>query len=217
MAASLTLDARVVANVGSLRLDAALTATRGETVAVVGPNGAGKTTLLRALAGLQPLADGRIELSGRVLDDARRGVRVPPEQRRVGFVFQDYVLFPHMTALENVSFGLRLPAAQARDRAEEWLEAVGVAAHAGSHPAALSGGQAQRVALARALAREPELLLLDEPLAAVDAETRTHLRRELRRHLDAFEGVALVVTHDVDDATVLANRVVTIEGGRLSA
>jgi molybdate transport system ATP-binding protein len=140
------------------------------------------------------------------------------EQRPVGVVFQDYLLFPHLSALENVAFGLRsrgLARAEARRRAAGWLERVGLAGHAAARPSALSGGQAQRVALARALATEPRLLLLDEPLAALDASTRLETRRELRRHLAGYEGVRVVVTHDPLEAMALAERLVVMEDGHL--
>jgi molybdate transport system ATP-binding protein len=212
------LTAEVRLRLGPLDLDAAVGAPTGEVVAVVGPNGAGKTTLLRALAGLVPLDSGRVELDGRVLDDPAEGVWVPPERRPVGVVFQDSLLFPHLTALENVAFGLRCRGRgrrEARAAALGWLERFGLAGHAGSRPRALSGGQAQRVALARALAVEPRLLLLDEPLAAADPGARAELRREVRRHLAAFPGARLLVTHDPVEALVLADRLVVLEGGRV--
>ena len=141
------------------------------------------------------------------------------ERRPIGVVFQDYLLFPHLSALENVAFGLRargLPKAEARRRAAGWLERVGLAAHAAARPRALSGGQAQRVALARAMAGDPRLLLLDEPLAALDAATRTEVRRDLRRHLASFDGTRLLVTHDPFEALVLADRLVVLEDGRVT-
>ena len=174
--------------------------------------------MFRCLAGLLPLDAGRIDLDGECLDDPIADVFVPPERRPVAVVFQDYLLFPNLTALENVAFGLRargVPKATARARAGEWLERVGLADHAGHRPRALSGGQAQRVALARALATEPRLLLLDEPLAALDAGTRGDVRRDLRNHLKTFDGVRLLVTHDPVDAYALADRVVILEGGRV--
>jgi molybdate transport system ATP-binding protein len=214
----MTLEARIVRTLGSLRLDVELTARGGETVALLGPNGAGKTTLFRCLAGLLPIDEGRIDLDDVTLDDATSGAFVPPEERPVAVTFQDYLLFPNMSALENVAFGLRssgVPKAEARARALAWLERVGLADHANHRPRALSGGQAQRVALARALATQPRLLLLDEPLAALDAGTRGDVRRDLRRHLATFRGVRLLVTHDPLDAYTLAERVVVIEGGRV--
>ena len=214
----MTLEARLTCAVGSLDLDIELTADAGEVVAILGPNGAGKTTAFRCLAGLRPLDAGRIRLDGTVLDDPADRVFVRPEHRPVAVVFQDYLLFPNLTALENVAFGLRARGVdrhEARRRAAAWLERVGLADHAGHRPGALSGGQAQRVALARALATEPRLLLLDEPLAALDAGTRSEVRRDLRRHLEAVQGVRLLITHDPVDANALADRVVIVEAGRV--
>lgn len=205
------LDARLVVDRGDFRLDLALTAAPGEVVALLGPNGAGKTTALRALAGLTPLTGGHLRLDGAELD------RTLPESRPVGVVFQDYLLFPHLSALDNVAFGPRCHGAtkaEARAQAAAWLERMGLADHADARPRRLSGGQAQRVALARALATRPRLLLLDEPLAALDARTRLEVRAQLRRHLAAFEAVAVLVTHDPLDAMVLADRLVVIEDGR---
>jgi len=144
--------------------------------------------------------------------------RTRPESRPVGVVFQDYLLFPHLSALDNVAFGPRCHGAtkaEARAGAAEWLERMGLTAHAGSKPRKLSGGQAQRVALARALATHPRLLLLDEPLAALDARTRLDVRAQLRHHLAGFEAVAVLVTHDPLDAMVLADRLVVVEDGRV--
>ncbi|WP_225851055.1 ABC transporter ATP-binding protein [Streptomyces sp. HPF1205] len=206
------LDARLVVERGSFRLDVELTAAPGEVVALLGPNGAGKTTALRALAGLVPLSGGHLRLDGAELD------RTPPESRPVGVVFQDYLLFPHLSALDNVAFGPRCQGAgkaRARAQAADWLERMGLAEHAGAKPRRLSGGQAQRVALARALATHPRLLLLDEPLAALDARTRLDVRAELRRHLADFEAVAVLVTHDPLDAMVLADRLVVVEHGEV--
>jgi molybdate transport system ATP-binding protein len=145
-------------------------------------------------------------------------VFVEPELRPTAVVFQDYLLFPNLSALENVAFGMRargIGKATARARAHEWLERVGLADHAQHRPGALSGGQAQRVALARALATDPRLLLLDEPLAALDVGTRGDVRRDLRRHLSSFDGVRLLVTHDPVDAYALADRVVILESGKV--
>jgi molybdate transport system ATP-binding protein len=199
-------------------LDLMLAAEAGRTVALLGPNGAGKTTALRALAGLRPLDGGRVQLDGRLLEEPAAGVRVATERRPIGVVFQDYLLFGHLSALENVAFGLRARGADrhtARRHAARWLATLGLAEHAASRPAALSGGQAQRVALARAMITEPRLLLLDEPLAALDAGTRVTVRAELRRQLDGYPGVALLVTHDPLDAMVLADRLVVVEHGRV--
>jgi molybdate transport system ATP-binding protein len=206
------LDAHLVVDRGTFRLDVTLTAAPGEVVALLGPNGAGKTTALRALAGLTPLTSGRLRLDGTRLD------AMAPESRPVGVVFQDYLLFPHLTALDNVAFGPRCRGAskaEARAQAAEWLDRMGLADHAGVKPRRLSGGQAQRVAVARALATRPRLLLLDEPLAALDARTRLEVRAQLRRHLAEFEAVAVLVTHDPLDAMVLADRLVVVENGHV--
>jgi molybdate transport system ATP-binding protein len=211
-----SLEADVELRLGALHLEVQLEVAPGETVALLGPNGAGKTTLLRVLAGLQPFDAGRVALDGTVLDAG--ALHVPPEARPIGVVFQDYLLFPHLSALENVAFGLRsrgVARSEARRRAAEWLVRVGLGPHLASRPQTLSGGQAQRVALARALATEPRLLLLDEPLAALDASTRLETRRDLRRHLASYEGVRLVVTHDPLEAVALAERLVVIEEGRV--
>ena len=215
----MSLEADVRIDLEGFALDVTLAVQAGETVAIVGPNGAGKTTLLRALAGLRPLSAGRIELDGLVLDDPSAGTYLPPEQRPVGVVFQDNLLFPHLNACENVAFGLRTQGGRRRDaqrHASDWLQRVGLAGRERVKPGALSGGQAQRVALARALAPEPALLLLDEPLAALDATARNEVRRDLRRHLTSFPGVRLLVTHDPVDAAVLADRVIVLDDGRVA-
>jgi molybdate transport system ATP-binding protein len=213
------LDADVGISLDGFELEVSMVVHGGETVAIVGPNGAGKTTLLRALAGLRPLSSGRIELDGLVLDDRAAGVYLPPERRPVGVVFQANLLFPHLDARDNVAFGLRHRGRNRRDAhrlATEWLGRVGLSGRETARPSELSGGQAQRVALARALAPEPALLLLDEPLAALDATTRNEVRRDLRRHLASFRGVRLLVTHDPIDAAVLADRVIVLDQGRVA-
>jgi len=211
------LEAHLVVQRGDgFRLDVELSVAAGEVVALLGPNGAGKSTALRALAGLLPLTAGHITLGGRVLDRPASGLFQPPEHRPIGVVFQDYLLFPHLSALDNVAFGPRhhgLNTAEARDRAARWLDRVGLAEHARRKPRQLSGGQAQRVALARALAVDPALLLLDEPLAALDARTRLDTRAQLHRHLADHPGATLLVTHDPLDALVLADRLVIVEDG----
>ncbi len=212
----MTLEATLVVQIGELLLDMELAIAPGEVVALLGPNGAGKTTVLRTLAGLLALDDGRIVLDGQPLEDVADGAWVPPERRSVGVVFQDYLLFPTLTVVENVAFGLRARGTgrrEARARATALLDQFGLAAYAGRKPSALSGGQAQRVALARALAFQPRLLLLDEPLAALDAGTRTEVRRDLRELLAGFDGMRLLVTHDPLDAHALADRVVVLEAG----
>ena len=206
------------ASAQGFRLDVSLTARPGEVLALLGPNGAGKSTALRALAGLTPLTAGQFVLDGRTLEQPGTRLRIAPEDRPVGVVFQDYLLFPHLSALDNVAFGLRtrgVRKAAARTEAAGWLDRVGLAEHATARPRALSGGQQQRVALARALAPRPRLLLLDEPMAALDARTRLDVRAQLRRHLAAFDAVAVLVTHDPLDAMVLADRITVIEEGRV--
>ncbi|MCW2878023.1 MAG: putative ATP-binding component of transporter [Sphaerisporangium sp.] len=206
----MSLHAHLVVARPPFHLDIDLTVAAGQVVALLGPNGAGKTTALRALAGLTGLSDGHI-----TLDDGPLHT-LAAERRPIGMVFQDYLLFPHLSALDNVAFGLRCHGASrsdARRRASAWLERVGLAEHARARPRQLSGGQAQRVALARALAVEPRLLLLDEPLAALDARTRLDIRAQLRRHLADFDGATVLVTHDPLEAMVLADRLIVIENG----
>ncbi|MFI5364793.1 MAG: ABC transporter ATP-binding protein [Candidatus Binatia bacterium] len=213
---SLEVCGRVTLGAFDLHVD--LRVEAGTVAAVLGPNGAGKTTLLLVLAGLVPLTAGRVMLDGQPLEDTQHGIHVPPEHRPIGVVFQEYRLFPHLTALDNVAFGLRChgrPRREARQRAYEWLAHVGLRPQAAAKPAELSGGQAQRVALARALAIEPRVLLLDEPLSALDVSTRADVRRTLRAHLDAFNGVRLLVTHDPLEAMALADHLVVLEGGRI--
>jgi molybdate transport system ATP-binding protein len=215
----MSLQARLELTLGDLHLDVDIAVATGELVVLLGPNGAGKTTLLRALAGLIALDSGRVVLDDVVLDDFEKRVRVPTERRPIGFVFQDYLLFPHLSALENVAFGLRargMGRAEARRHATAWLQRVGLADRARSRPAALSGGQAQRVALARAMVADPRLLLLDEPLAALDAASRGEVRRDLRRHLASFDGTRLLVTHDPLEAMTMADRLVVLENGRVT-
>ncbi|WP_197371878.1 ABC transporter ATP-binding protein, partial [Streptomyces clavuligerus] len=188
-----------------------LDAAPGTTIAVVGPNGAGKTTLLRALLGLTPRAHAALRLGDEEV------TRHPPHLRGVAWVPQDGALFPHLSALANTAYGPRaqgVPRAEARRRAREWLDRLGVGALAHRRPDRLSGGQAQRVALARALAARPRLLLLDEPLAALDQTTRARVRHTLRAHLKDFTGVCLIVTHDPVEAVSLADRVLVLDEGR---
>ncbi|ABK53810.1 ABC transporter related protein [Acidothermus cellulolyticus 11B] len=211
------LDVHAVVRRDTFRLDAALSVAPGEILAVLGPSGAGKSTLLRAIAGLERLTAGFIAIGGRIVDDADR-IRLSPRERQVGYVPQDYVLFPRMTVLDNVAFGLRahgVRKAAARRRAQQLLDRFGVGALAHRRPTEISGGQAQRVALARALAVDPTVLLLDEPLAALDIGTRMSVRAELREMLTTFPGGVIVVTHDPMDAFVLADHLVVMESGRV--
>jgi molybdate transport system ATP-binding protein len=212
----MTLSADLGLRLGTLDLKVDLTVAPGELLALLGPNGAGKSTVLRSLAGLAPIDRGRIAIDGVVVDDPSTGTFVEPERRPIGVVFQDYLLFEHMSVLENVAFGLRARGtakAEARRAAREWLDRVGLSDYALERPVALSGGQAQRTALARALATDPRVLLLDEPLAALDAGTRGAVRRDLRRYLESFDGMRIMVTHDPVDAYALADRVAIVDGG----
>jgi molybdate transport system ATP-binding protein len=191
----------------SFRLELTLALGR-ETFALVGPSGAGKTTVLRAVAGLARPESGRIVLGGEVLFDASAGVDFAPEDRRVGFVFQDYALFPHMTVAQNVAYG-------SRNGTGELLERFRIAHLARARPGELSGGERQRVGLARALARDPGVLLLDEPLSALDPHTRAALRLELKELLAELDLPVLLVTHDFHDAAVLADRVAALADGHV--
>jgi len=213
----MSLDVDVGAHRGGFTLDAAFSARAGDTIALLGPNGAGKSTLVDALAGLIRPERGRVTLDGRTLDDGSEHVEA--RDRPVGVLFQSLLLLPHLSALENVAFPLRsrgTRAEPARRAARAALDRVGAGGLAGARPMRLSGGEAQRVALARALVGEPRLLLLDEPLSALDVTARTAIRALLRRELAGFEGVAIVVTHDPVDAMTLADRLVLVEDGRVT-
>lgn len=210
------LEVAVAVQRGSFRLEVATTVAAGEVLGVLGPNGAGKTTLLRALAGLTAVTAGSIRLAGTVLDDAATGTFVQAEHRPVGLVFQNYRLFPHLSVRDNVAFAVRSRGGRRRDarrHADRYLQQLDLVGLAARKPAQLSGGQAQRVALARALAADPAMLLLDEPLSALDARTRLEVRTELRRHLIGFPGPVLIVTHDPLEAMVMTDRLLVIEDG----
>lgn len=199
---------------GGFRLEVDLEVGAGDVVGVVGENGAGKTTLLRLVAGLAGLDDGHLHVGRERVDVPAEGVWVPPERRRVGVAFQDPTLFPHLDVRDNVAFGLRRHGTDreaARRTADEWLERLGAAEVARSRPRDVSGGQAQRAALARALVLDPAVLLLDEPLAALDQAGRTLVRRLLR----AERRTTLLVTHDAVDALSLCDRLVVLDGGRV--
>jgi len=216
-AGGLRVDAKVLR--ADLEVRPVLAVAPGEVVALVGPNGAGKSTVLDLVAGLVRADAGRVLLGDRVLDAGPGGEVVHAEARRVGLVAQGLALFPHRSAAANVAYGPRARGAarrEATERARRELDAVGIdASTAARRPGALSGGEAQRVALARALAVDPDVLLLDEPLSAVDARARGALLRTLRARLAAFAGPALVVVHDVRDALALADRIVVLEAGRV--
>jgi molybdate transport system ATP-binding protein len=191
----------------SFRLELSL-AVAAETVAIVGPSGAGKTTILRAIAGLLKPQAGHVTVGDETWFDAERRIDLAPEDRSVGLVFQQYALFPHMNVERNIAFG-------GKARAAELMDRLGIARLAKARPRQLSGGERQRVALARALAREPEVLLLDEPLSALDPHTRDVIRQELAEDLREFALPTLVVTHDVADAIALADRIGVVRDGRI--
>lgn len=201
---------------GPIPIDVTLDLAQGQVMALVGPSGAGKTTLIRAIAGLYRAAQGQIICNGARWQDTATGVFLPPHLRRAGVLFQSYALFPHRTAAANVAEALlHLPAADRARRAQELLAQVHLAELAGRYPAQLSGGQQQRVALARALARQPEVLLLDEPFSAVDHPTRRALHR-LLGELRAVSSMPIVlVSHDVDDVARIADRIGMMQGGTI--
>lgn len=214
----MSLSAQVALRRGSLLLDVAFEVQPGEVLAILGPNGAGKSTVLRVLAGLTRPHSGRVSLDGLLLDDPAAGVRVPPHRRPIGMVFQDHLLFPHLSTVDNVAFGLRSRGESrqaARMVATEWVARMNLSDHAAVKPKSLSGGQGQRIALARALAGSPRLLLLDEPLSALDARTKLDVRADLRHHLADYAGATVLVTHDPVDAMALADRLVVVERGRV--
>jgi molybdate transport system ATP-binding protein len=210
------LDADITARRGDFEVRAALRVRPGQVLALLGPNGAGKSTLLRVLGGLTPLTAGFVRLGGRTLDDATDGVRVAAADRRLGTVFQDGLLFPHLSVLDNVAFCPRHAGRSrraARAVAADWLSRTELTEFVHRRPAALSGGQQQRVAVTRALATDPDLLLLDEPMSSLDASAAVSVRRFLRRHLARVTAPTVLVTHQALDAMVLADHVVVIERG----
>jgi molybdate transport system ATP-binding protein len=230
----MTLIADLEVRRGDFTLDARIRVDRGETLALLGPNGSGKSTLLATVAGLLTPRRGLVNVDGRVLtrvDEAGPTVLMSPHRRRIGLLGQDPLLFPHLSALENVAFGLRsrgrravrgaaaeaprATAGVARSRALRWLDDVGLSGLAARKPAELSGGQQQRVAIARALAAEPDVLLLDEPMAALDVSTAALIRSLLRERLAAANLATVIVTHDVVDALVLADQVAILDDGRI--
>ena len=190
-----------------------------EVLALFGPSGAGKSMTLKMIAGIETPERGLIRSGERVLFDSAAGIDIPPQRRRAGYVPQQYALFPHLTALDNVAFplrkGLRWPASRANQRASELLASFGLGEQLDVHPGGLSGGQQQRVALARALSSDPEILLLDEPFAALDGPIRVELRNELRALQQRLRIPAIFVTHDLEEAATLASRIAVMLDGRV--
>jgi molybdate transport system ATP-binding protein len=207
---ALHVDATVTR--GAMLIAAAFDVAPGRPLAIIGPNGAGKSSLLAAIAGLVPLQTGGVAIGDRQVDG------LAPERRRIGMVFQDYVLFPHLSVRDNVAFAARMRGRRgaARTAAEPWLDRYGLTSLADRLPAELSGGQAQRVALARALAADPEVLLLDEPMSALDVEVRADMRDELATHVREFGGATVIVTHSPADAAALADHVLVLEAGQVT-
>ncbi|MDQ6884387.1 MAG: ABC transporter ATP-binding protein [Candidatus Dormibacteraeota bacterium] len=212
------LTGELAYQVDRFSLEVHLAVEPGATHVLLGESGAGKTTVVRLLAGLLPLGMGRVIVNDAVYDDTDRGVHIPAEQRSIGYVFQQSRLFPHLTALENVAFPLEAAgtsSSEARKRATGWLERLEIAALAQRRPANISGGEAQRVALARALIREPALLLLDEPLAALDIQTRQRIRHDLQSLLADEKQTTVLVTHDYVDAAVFGRNVQVLDHGHV--
>jgi len=215
--AGLSFDAAL--GFGTFELDGRLEVARGETLALVGPSGAGKSTCLGIMAGLLRPLRARVECAGEVWNDSERGVFLPPERRRVGMLFQEYALFPHLTIQQNVAYGPRArgrSSADAAALASRWIERLGLKGFGGRRVATLSGGERQRVALARALAAEPRLLLLDEPFGSLDVATRGTVRAELRGFLGECGLPTVIVTHDAVDALALGDRIAVLEAGRVT-
>ena len=212
------LTAVLDTHLNSFHLDMNFSAGKGKTTVLLGESGAGKSTVLRLLAGLLHPERGHISLEGNTYFDSERHIAIPPQERPFGYVFQDYMLFPHLTTFENVAFGLRaqhLPRKVVRQRVGEALEQVHMAGYDQRRPAQLSGGQQQRVAIARALALHPQLLLLDEPLAALDIQTRREVRQELRNLLSSAGITTVMVTHQYLEALLFGYHILVLEQGQV--
>ncbi len=212
------LKAVLDTHLNTFHLDINFSAGKGKTTVLLGESGAGKSTVLRLLAGLLQPEHGHISLEGNTYFDSERHIAIPPQERPIGYVFQDYVLFPHLTTFENVAFGLRaqhLPRKVVRQRVGEALEQVHLAGYDQRRPAQLSGGQQQRVAIARALALHPQLLLLDEPLAALDIQTRREVRQELRNLLSSAGITTVMVTHQYLEALLFGFHILVLEQGQV--
>ncbi len=213
----MSLEVAIEKRMPDFRLAVEFTAA-GAPLGLLGPSGSGKTMTLRAIAGLEKPDRGRIALHGRVLFDSERGIDVPARERRIGLLFQNYALFPHMTVAENIAFGLQhLPDAERNRRVAKQLAAAHLGGFASRYPATLSGGEQQRAALARALAIEPAALLLDEPFSALDTHLRGALERQLRETLGSYEGSTLFVSHNMEEAYRVCEDLVVLANGRVAA
>ena len=211
----MSIQAEIHASAGAFSVQAEVNAPTGSCTAIVGPNGAGKTTLVHVLAGLIPVQRGRVVLAGQVVDDPTQAIHVPPDRRPIALHSQQNLLFPHLSVLDNVAFGPRcsgMAIRPARQQAEEWLHRLGLADLAQLRPAQLSGGQAQRVGLARAAACQPAVLLLDESLASLDAETRT----DVRHLLADIPATRVLITHDPVETRLLADQILVMEKGEIA-
>ena len=214
----MTLDAHFTLTRGSFELDVDLSFNEGEVVAVMGPNGSGKSTFLHAIAGLLPVTSGSLVLDDQTLDEATTEVFIDPTQRPVGIVFQGGLLFETMTILENIIFGLRarkIKRTEATVQAQPLINQFGLSELLQRQTRELSGGQAQRVAIARALITKPKVLLLDEPMSGLDTATRQLVRAEFREVLAGFAGYRILVTHDLDDALAMADRIIELDQGKV--
>jgi molybdate transport system permease protein len=213
----MSLEVQIEKEVAGFRLAVEFSAD-GAPLGLLGPSGSGKTMVLRAIAGLEKPDRGRIVLQGRVLFDSARGIDVPARERRIGLLFQNYALFPHLSVAENVAFGLRgLPGAERDRRVTQQLAAARLNDLAGRFPSTLSGGEQQRVALARALATEPAALLLDEPFSALDTHLRSALERQLRETLAKYDGATVFVSHNLEEAYRVCEKLVVLAGGKVAA
>ena len=210
-----TLEVRARDRLRELELDVELHVGGNGCAAIVGPSGAGKSTVLRIIAGLRRPNPGRVVMGEEVWLDSGSGINLRPEERACGFMFQDYALFPHLSGWRNVAFGMPGPRRERRRRALEQLRRFGVESLADARPGSLSGGERQRVALARSLARDPSVLLLDEPLSALDSRTRAYAGRELVAALRDARALTIVVTHDFSEAALLADQIFVMDDGRI--
>ncbi|HEY9078898.1 ABC transporter ATP-binding protein [Magnetovibrio sp.] len=195
--------------------DVSLVAEAGKLTCLLGPSGCGKTTLLRLAAGLETVQNGRVYLQGKMVANGHDGMCLPPEQRGIGLMFQDYALFPHLSVYENIAFGIKDLTSERRQWIEAGLERMGVAKHRNSYPHVLSGGQQQRVALLRALAPEPQVLLLDEPFSGLDVTRRAQVREDTLNFLKECGVAVLMVTHDPEEAMFMADHIVVMKSGKV--